>query len=772
MNVVLNVESHTVYQGHGSAPCPFHTKSMTGAGMEVRKGYVEHIVFRNNDNGYTVFQLVSEEEELTCVGLFSVLAEGELVQVSGYMKEHPLYGEQLQVEQYELLAPEDETAMERYLGSGAIKGIGAAMAARIVRRFKGDTFRIIEEEPERLAEVKGISEKKAIEISAQMEEKKDLRQAMMFLTQYGISVPLAVKIYQQYGNRTYQVVEENPYRLADDISGIGFKIADEIASRIGIHTDSDYRIRSGLLYVLLQATGEGHTCLPKEDLLHRAAALLGVEEEQMETQLMNLCMDRKLVMKEQNGKVMVWYGQYYYMELNVAKMLHDLNLECEMEESQIVKKLSKVEKQASITLDEMQRKAVVEAVKNGVLVITGGPGTGKTTTINAIIRYFETEDMEILLAAPTGRAAKRMTEATGWEAVTIHRLLELSGVPSDDRSTASFERNEENPLEADVIIIDEMSMVDIFLMNALLKAVSVGTRLILVGDINQLPSVGPGCVLKDIIRAGSCPVVQLTRIFRQASQSDIIVNAHKINRGEHVTLDNKSRDFFFLQRQDPNVILRVVLALVQEKMPRYVDARPTDIQVLTPMRKGSLGVENLNEMLQRYLNPPSPEKNEKETARGRFREGDKVMQIKNNYQIEWEARNRYGIAIDKGTGIFNGDMGIVQQIDLLAETMEVLFDDYRTVTYSFQMLEELELAYAVTIHKSQGSEYPAVVIPLLTGPRMLMNRNLLYTAVTRARSCVTLVGSPETFAQMIDNASEQTRYSGLYDRIREVEGCE
>ena len=740
--------------------------------MEVRKGYVEHIVFRNNDNGYTVFQLVSEEEELTCVGLFSVLAEGELVQVSGYMKEHPLYGEQLQVEQYELLAPEDETAMERYLGSGAIKGIGAAMAARIVRRFKGDTFRIMEEEPERLAEVKGISEKKAIEISAQMEEKKDLRQAMMFLTQYGISVPLAVKIYQQYGNRTYQVVEENPYRLADDISGIGFKIADEIASRIGIHTDSDYRIRSGLLYVLLQATGEGHTCLPKEDLLHRASALLGVEEEQMETQLMNLCMDRKLVMKEQNGKVMVWYGQYYYMELNVAKMLHDLNLECEMEESQIVKKLSKVEKQASITLDEMQRKAVVEAVKNGVLVITGGPGTGKTTTINAIIRYFETEDMEILLAAPTGRAAKRMTEATGWEAVTIHRLLELSGVPSDDRSTASFERNEENPLEADVIIIDEMSMVDIFLMNALLKAVSVGTRLILVGDINQLPSVGPGCVLKDIIRAGSCPVVQLTRIFRQASQSDIIVNAHKINRGEHVILDNKSRDFFFLQRQDPNVILRVVLALVQEKMPRYVDARPTDIQVLTPMRKGSLGVENLNEMLQRYLNPPSPEKNEKETARGRFREGDKVMQIKNNYQIEWEARNRYGIAIDKGTGIFNGDMGIVQQIDLLAETMEVLFDDYRTVTYSFQMLEELELAYAVTIHKSQGSEYPAVVIPLLTGPRMLMNRNLLYTAVTRARSCVTLVGSPETFAQMIDNASEQTRYSGLYDRIREVEGCE
>ena len=721
--------------------------------MERIEGYVDHIIYRNQDNGYTVMNVIADGEEITCVGLLHYIGDGELVEITGHYKDHATYGRQLQIETLEIKAPEDELSIERYLGSGAVKGIGVSLAARIVRKFHEDTFRIMEEEPERLAEVKGISEKKAREIAAQMEEKKDLRQAMMFLTQYGISVPLAVKIYQQYGNRTYQVVEENPYRLADDISGIGFKIADEIASRIGIHTDSDYRIRSGLLYVLLQATGEGHTCLP--NLLHRASALLGVEEEQMETQLMNLCMDRKLVMKEQSGKVMVWYGQYYYMELNVAKMLHDLNLECEMEESQIVKKLSKVEKQASITLDEMQRKAVVEAVKNGVLVITGGPGTGKTTTINAIIRYFETEDMEILLAAPTGRAAKRMTEATGWEAVTIHRLLELSGVPSDDRSTASFERNEENPLEADVIIIDEMSMVDIFLMNAL-------------GDINQLPSVGPGCVLKDIIRAGSCPVVQLTRIFRQASQSDIIVNAHKINRGEHVILDNKSRDFFFLQRQDPNVILRVVLALVQEKMPRYVDARPTDIQVLTPMRKGSLGVENLNEMLQRYLNPPSPEKNEKETARGRFREGDKVMQIKNNYQIEWEARNRYGIAIDKGTGIFNGDMGIVQQSDLLAETMEVLFDDYRTVTYSFQMLEELELAYAVTIHKSQGSEYPAVILPLLGGPRMLFNRNLLYTGITRARNCVTILGSSETVRNMIENVSENRRYTGLEQRIREI----
>ncbi len=738
--------------------------------MEIRKGYVEHIVFRNNENGYTVFQLVSGEEELTCVGIFSVLSEGEMIEVRGERKEHPLYGEQLQASEYDVLAPKDEAAMERYLGSGAVKGVGKTLAARIVRRFGGDTFRIIEEEPERLAEVKGISGRMAMEISAQMEEKRELRQAMMMLTQYGVSLSLAVKIYKKYGARTWQVVQENPYRLADDIVGVGFKTADEIASRIGIHSDSDYRIRSGLLYVLQQASGEGHTCLPRELLLVRAGELLGVDEDAVRAQMENLCMDNKLVLKEQGGEVMVWYSRYYYMELNTARMLHDLDLECAMEESLILEKLKRVESREKIELDEMQRRAVTESVKNGLLIITGGPGTGKTTTINTIIRYFETEDMEILLAAPTGRAAKRMTEATGYEALTIHRLLELSGAPDQERSEASFERNEENPLEADVIIIDEASMVDIFLMHALLKAVSVGTRLILVGDIDQLPSVGPGCVLKDMIRSEAYHVVKLTKIFRQASQSDIILNAHRINRGEPVKLDNQSRDFFFLQRQDPNVILRVVLALVQEKLPRYVDAKPYDIQVLTPMRKGALGVERLNEMLQRYLNPPSPEKNERETPHGRFREGDKVMQIRNNYQIEWEARNRCGIAVDKGMGIFNGDLGVITRIDPLAETAEVLFDDYRTVTYGFPQMDELELAYAVTIHKSQGSEYPAVVIPLLGGPRMLMNRNLLYTAVTRARSCVTMVGSAQTFQAMIDNVSEQTRYSGLYDRIREVEG--
>ncbi len=743
-----------------------------GLRVEIRKGYVEHIIFRNNENGYTVFQLAEKNEELTCVGSFGLLSEGEFIQVGGTMRSHPVYGEQLHVEQMELLAPEDEVAMERYLASGVIKGIKAALAARIVRRFKGDTFRVIEEEPERLAEIKGISARKAMEIAEQMQEKRELRQVMMFLTQYGISTSLAVKIFKKYGMRTYQVIQENPYRLADDISGVGFKIADEIAGRIGVHADSEYRIRSGLLYVLLQASGEGHTCLPEELLLHRAKELLGVDTEEIRTQMMNLCMDKKLVVKQTGEENMVFYSRYYYMELNTANMLCGLNLKCDMKDELILDKLKKVEEKSRIELDRMQRRAVTEAVKNGLLIITGGPGTGKTTTINAIIRYFETEDMEILLAAPTGRAAKRMTETTGYEALTIHRLLEPNSAPTEDREQAMFERNEDNPLEADVVIIDEMSMVDISLMYALLKAVSVGTRLILVGDINQLPSVGPGCVLKDIIRAGRYPVVMLEKIFRQASESDIIVNAHKINRGEPVALDNNSRDFFFLKRDDPNIILRVVLALIQEKLPKYVNAQPYDIQVLTPMRKGALGVDRLNEVLQRYLNPPSSEKAEKETVKGLLREGDKVMQIKNNYQMEWEATNQYGIAIDKGMGIFNGDMGVVRRIDLVAETVEVIFDDYRTVTYEYGQLEELELAYAVTIHKSQGSEYPAVVLPLLTGPKMLLNRNLLYTAVTRAKSCVTVVGSDRTFNQMIANVSEQARYSGLADRIKEVKMIE
>ena len=736
-------------------------------------GYIDHIIFRNEDNGYTVMVLkgVKDEDELTCVGTFPVITQGASIEAEGSFIQHPVYGKQFQAVRLTEKMPEDAMAMERYLGSGAIKGIGAALAGRIVRHFGSDTLRIVEEEPERLAEIKGISEKKAHEIAIQIAEKSEMRKVMMFLQKYGISLNLGAKIYQKYGDSVYSVLQENPYRLADDISGVGFKIADEIAYRIGIHTDSDYRIKSGLSYTLLQAGGEGHVYLPKEELFKRAEQLLGVDASYMEKHLVDLSMERKIIQKEEKGQVLVYPAQYYYLELNTARMLRELDIDCPEDEERVERRISQIQKETGTVLDEMQEKAVKEAAGHGLLVLTGGPGTGKTTTINAIIRFFESEGAELRLAAPTGRAAKRMTEATGYEAQTIHRMLELTGMPEDDREgqPVHFERNAENPLEADVIIIDEMSMVDIHLMHSLLMAVTAGTRLILVGDGNQLPSVGPGNVLRDIIRSGQFPVVELKKIFRQASESDIVVNAHKINRGEQVEINNKSRDFFFLKRYDADIIIRVVIALIQEKLPKYVEAKPFEIQVLTPMRKGLLGVERLNQILQRYLNPPDPSKKEKEIGQGLFREGDKVMQIRNNYQLEWEVRGRYGIPVDKGVGVFNGDTGIIRMINEFAELAEVEFEDGRYAQYTFKQLDELELAYAVTIHKSQGSEYPAVIIPILSGPRMLMNRNLLYTAVTRARKCVTVVGSEETFREMINNEKQQRRYSSLDRRIQEAE---
>jgi exodeoxyribonuclease V alpha subunit len=739
---------------------------------ETVTGYIDHVIFRNEDNGYTVMVMKGTEDdsELTCVGTFPALTQGASIEAVGNYTTHPVYGRQFQISSYTEKMPEDALAMERYLGSGAIKGIGAALAARIVRRFGDDTMRIVEEEPERLAEIKGISEKKAMEIAEQMTEKADMRRAMIFLQKYGISLNLGARIYQKYGQTVYSVLQENPYRLAEDISGVGFKIADEIASRIGIHTDSDYRIRSGMLYTLLQASGEGHTYLPKEELFFRASQLLGVDPSYMEKHLMDMVVDRKLIVKETEEGAVVYPARFYYLELNTARMLCELNILCPEDEQMMAKRIARIEKETDTELDEMQKQAIMAAARHGLFILTGGPGTGKTTTINAIIRYFEEEGAELRLAAPTGRAAKRMTEATGYEAQTIHRLLELNGMPEGEQEgrTVHFDRNSENPLEADVIIIDEMSMVDIALMHSLLLAVTAGTRLILVGDENQLPSVGPGNVLRDIIRSRCFSVVELKKIFRQASESDIVVNAHKINHGEQVTINNKSRDFFFLKRYDADIIIRVVIALIQEKLPRYVDAKPYEIQVLTPMRKGLLGVERLNQILQRYLNPPDDKKKEKEIGQRLFREGDKVMQVKNNYQLEWEILGRYKIPVDKGVGVFNGDTGIMEEINEFAETATVQFEDGRRAEYSFKQLEELELAYAVTIHKSQGSEYPAVILPLLSGPRMLMNRNLLYTAVTRARKCVTVVGSENTFAEMIRNEKQQQRYSSLDRRIREM----
>lgn len=746
--------------------------------METIKGFVDHIIFQNADNGYTVLSLSGEDGESILVGMMKGISQGDSIQAEGDFVEHPVYGEQFKVVTFKTVMPEDAASMERYLASGAIKGIGAALAARIVKKFGEDTFRIMEEEPERLVEIKGISERIAREISAQMEEKKDMREAFLFLQQFGITNALAVKIYNTYGNRLYTVLQENPYKMAEDIDGVGFRIADEIAGRIGIHTDSDYRIRSGILYVLLQGVQEGHIYLPGQMLLARASELLGVEEAYIEPQISNLAMDRKIVVKKPSKEedIQVFAANYYYAELNCARMLMELNIPMEgdgnllpAQENLIRKRIETITAAEELELDELQEKAVLECVKNGVFILSGGPGTGKTTTINTIIRYFEAERLDIFLAAPTGRAAKRMTETTGYEARTIHRMLELTGALGEDGGkNIRFEKNEENPLEADVIIIDEMSMVDINLLQALLKAIVPGTRLILVGDVDQLPSVGPGQVLRDIMAGGAFPMVILKKIFRQAQESGIVVNAHRINGGEEPNLDNKSRDFFFLERDNVNVIYKHMVQLITEKLPRYVGADAFEIQVLTPMRKGNLGVETLNRILQQYVNPPSAEKKEHTVGENVFREGDKVMQTKNNYELEWEIVSKYGIPIDKGLGIFNGDMGRILQINEYAGTIVVEYDEHRRVTYPFIQVEELELAYAITIHKAQGSEYAAVVMPLLSGPRMLFNRNLLYTGVTRAKSCVTILGSSLTIGEMVRNAEVNRRYTALAERIKEL----
>ena len=734
------------------------------------EGQIERIIYQNEENGYKVFELNEKKSEksVTCVGSFSFLSEGEYVRLTGDMVNHSLYGSQLQVKTCEFIEPAGSDDMERYLASGAIKGVGKALAKRIVKEFGDATFEVMEKNPEALSSVKGISPRMAREIGDLFAQKKEMRSAMVFLSQYGITQNLALKIYAKYGSAMYEVMEKNPYRLAEDIAGVGFKTADAVAARAGIDPASEYRIRAGVLYTLSQASANGHTYLPEPELIEMAASLLEVDPGLIGRQLDRLSMEKKIIIKDDGDERAVYSAILYYSELGVARMLHDLNISYSPDETKLADKISAIEKKSGIVLDDMQRKAVSEAVKNGLFVLTGGPGTGKTTTINALIRFFESEGFDILLAAPTGRAAKRMTETTGHEARTIHRLLELSGNIEEDRAGYHFERDESNPLETDVVIIDEMSMVDISLMHALLKAVSVGTRLILVGDENQLPSVGAGNVLSDIIASGCFNVVRLEKIFRQAAESDIVVNAHRINNGESIAMDNKSKDFFFLERGNLTDILGIIVMLVRDKMPGYVGAKPFEIQVLTPMRKGELGVENLNRVLQKYLNPPDSRKFEKEYQQTVFREGDKVMQIKNNYQLEWNVMNKYGIPVESGLGVFNGDCGVIKAINDFASTVTVEYDEGRVVDYPYSMLDELELAYAVTIHKSQGSEYPAVVIPLLTGPKMLFTRNLLYTAVTRAKSCVTIVGKSDTVNFMIGNESEQKRYSGLCRRLEEI----
>ena len=742
--------------------------------MEVFKGYVDHFIYKNEDNGYGVMVFVCDGEEMTCVGTFHDVDTGDTLELTGEMVEHPVYGEQLKVSEHKVSVPDDAESIERYLGSGAIKGIGETMARRIVKKFGADTFRIIEDEPERLAEIKGISERKARDIAIQLNEKREMRDAMVFLSGYGITNAMSVKIYEKYGGSIYSILKENPYRLADDIEGIGFKTADEIASKIGIKVDSDYRIRSGILYSLLESAQDGNSYLPKDILIRKSAELLKVDSTLIETQMNNLMVERKLVFK---GDDHVYASSYFYEEQAIAVMLKELNISIPASRGttrDLENRIRAIEEKRGIELDDLQRRAAVSSAQNGVVIITGGPGTGKTTTINTIIQYYAEEQMDIMLAAPTGRAAKRMTEATGYEAQTIHRLLGVGGIPNQEngergRERIRFEKNAENPLEADAIIIDEMSMVDMHLFTALLKAVIPGTHLILVGDSSQLPSVGPGQVLSDLIESGVYNTITLQKIFRQAQQSDIVMNAHHIKGGEHFVMDNKSKDFFFLERDNADVIYKHMIQLIRDKLPGYVNSESSDIQVLTPMKRGPLGAENLNVVLQKYLNPQDETKREYAYGDRIIREGDKVMQIHNNYQAEWEILGKYGIPIEKGMGIFNGDMGTVKEIDERMKELTVEFDEKRVVRYPFSELGELELAYAITIHKSQGSEYPAVILPLLGGPRMLLNRNLLYTAVTRAKNCVVLLGSRDTVNEMIDNEEQLKRYTGLKERILEVQ---
>lgn len=730
--------------------------------MVTIEGTVEEIIFSNEVNGYIVCDIKSDQDIITAVGYMPFINVGETLKVTGKWVTHPEYGEQLKVELYEKMMPKTTDALEKYLASGIIKGVGPATASKIINKFGEETLDIIQNHPEKLTHIKGIRLDKALRIGQAFDEQKGLRAVVMFFQEYGISAIYSTKIYKTFGENTIEEIKANPYKLADEVFGIGFKTADRIARSIGIDPESKYRLCSGIKYALSRAASNGHTYVWDTKLKEYTSALLEINIDDINSALISLILDKAVFTEKSDEGMRVYLSAFYNAEIGVCRRLIDLSsIDFSIDMDELEDNIEEFQIEENLVLAENQKVAIREALKNGVMVITGGPGTGKTTIIKSIIKIFDEEGYEVALAAPTGRAAKRMTEATDFEAKTIHRLLEIGYTGAE--SEPVFNKTDTNPIDADAIIIDEMSMVDILLMNHLLKAIRPGTRLILVGDVDQLSSVGAGNVLKDIISGGMIKTVKLTEIFRQAEESMIIVNAHRINKGQSPYLNKKDKDFFFMPRNRGDDIVRTVVELCYKRLPNSMGFNPMkQIQVLTPTRKGVIGVNNLNMELQKILNPQSKSKNEKIFRDYVFREGDRVMQVKNNYNLKWE-RQEQNI---EGIGVFNGDMGIIRKIDNEEQRMMVLYEDEKIVEYDYSILDELEPSFAITIHKSQGSEFPVVILPLYPGPQVLMTRNLLYTAITRARDLVILVGSESTLNEMMENKKETLRNSGLAEKLK------
>lgn len=734
--------------------------------MEILDGLVEAVIFKSEDTGYVVAKITANKEVNTIVGTMPLIKEGQQIEVKGEWIKHKQFGRQFNVEEYKEVLPTSTKEIEKYLSTGIIHGIGPVTAKKIVKAFGEETLNILDNNIERLKEVEGIGKKKYNIIYQSYLETRELKDIIMFFQKHGVTINQCLKIYKKFGGDAQNIVSENPYILSDEISGIGFLTSDRIAKSLGIEPISDFRIQSGIKYVLNSFSGLGNTYMPKDKLINEAQRVLSVDKELIEVNIYNSVLEGKIKIEKINEIEAVYSLPYYFCELGVTNKIITLSIEnFQTINSDITFEISSFERKNNIVFADSQKEAILGAFENGIEIITGGPGTGKTTIIKCIIEIYENNGMKVLLAAPTGRAAKRMTESTGREAKTIHRLLEM-GV--SDNENSFFGRGEGEALEGDVIIVDEASMIDIMLMNSLLKAIKLGTRLIIVGDADQLPSVGPGNVLRDLIDSEFIKVVRLKDIFRQGKESMIITNAHRINNGELPYLNKKGGDFFFDNRESNEEILETILDLVNRRLPLFNSKwnKIRDFQVLSPTRKGILGVDNLNNELQSILNPPSKDKKERKFKDSVFREGDKVMQTKNNYSLKWNRINGYGD--NEGVGIFNGDMGFIESISEENRTVTVVFDDERRIVYDNLYVEELELAYAITIHKSQGSEFKVIITPAFMGSAFLMNRNILYTGITRAKELVVVVGNQRALKYMVYNTNSMERYSSLKERILDI----